>query len=247
MVEFKYNYILFFEFDGTNFLGWQKQLEGRTVFTEIEKAAKKILGDIKLIGSSRTDSGVHALAYAANILANKNYDLSMLKASLNATLPEDIAINKIGKAGLDFNARFDAKHKVYEYRIWNSPDKNIWTKNHSWHIKKKLDKKKIKEAFKYFSGKHDFNAFCGSKSSSTNKWVNLENISIKSKNKHIVLNFKADRFLNHMVRNIVGTLVDVGMGKIEPENIQVMLKRGRRTTIGPSAPGKGLYLKEVIF
>lgn len=248
MPEYRYNYLLLFEFKGTDFIGWQRQPEGRTVYSEVEKAVKRMLGnDIRIIGASRTDSGVHALSYASNILANKKINLSKLKLALNSILPDDIAVKKISNADIDFNARFNAKHKIYEYRIWNKPDKNIWTRKYSWHIKKKLDITKIRRSIKYLLGKHDFSAFCGARGASKNKWVNLENISLRNKNSHLVLSFKADRFLNHMVRNLAGTLVDAGLGKIDPCNIPSILNSCKRTQAGQIAPSKGLFLVRVIY
>jgi tRNA pseudouridine38-40 synthase len=247
MPEFKYNYLLFFEYDGTNFVGWQKQPEGRTVYSQIEKAAKVVLGDIKLTGSSRTDSGVHAESSAANILANKKIILSKLKLSLNSLLPKDIAIKQIKYVGIGFNARFDAKEKIYEYRIWNKTNRNVWTKKYAWHIAKPLDTAAIRKATKVLLGKHDYSAFCGSKASPGSRWVNLKDISVKRKNSHLVLGFRADRFLNHMVRNMVGTLVYAGLGKLSTQEIGEILKNRKYAILGQAAPGHGLFLKKVIY
>lgn len=245
---FKYNYLLFFEYDGRNYCGWQKQPNLKTVQGEIEKAARKVLGrSVKLIGASRTDSGVHALVQAANLLCNKEMAPERLCNALNASISRDVAVFKGKRIRVDFSARYRAKRKIYAYKIWNNPIRSVFAHGKSWHIREPLNINLMLRAAKYLTGKHNFSAFAASGGSQTDKNIDLQDVRIFKKDGYLTLTFKADRFLYHMVRNLVGTLVDVGRGKVRPGYVKKILVSRNRNMAGRTAPAYGLYLKKVIF
>lgn len=247
-MSFKHNYLLFLEYDGTNFSGWQKQPKARTIQGEIEKASRKIFGkNIRVVGAGRTDKGVHAVYQAANLWTGKHLSPMNLRNALNALIPRDIAVFGAKEAPLHFNCRFKAKKKIYKYYIWNRRVRSIWQQKYVWHIPNPLHLNVMKDAASRLLGRHDFSAFAGSGIKQKNRIVNLEAIDISYRDKIVVLTFRADRFLNHMVRNIVGTLVEAGRENIYPDRMEEILRSGKRTMAGPIAPSQGLFLHKIIF
>jgi len=238
------------QYDGTQFLGFQRQKSGRTVQGEIEKAFQRFLNKkINLIGSSRTDSGVHALAQVAHVKISKNgMTLTRIQKALNAHLSKDCVISKIQKVTDDFHARYQAKGKIYEYRLWNSPLRTPILDRHVYHHHRKLDLGQIKKAARFFVGKHDFKSF---QSSGGNKEMStvrtLKRLSIKQEGSLIRFIFEGDGFLYNMVRNIIGTLIWVGEGKISPKEIPAILRLKDRKKAGPNASAKGLFLVKVKY
>ncbi len=239
------NYILFIEYDGSKFSGWQKQPGRRTVQEELQRAAAKILKeDISFTASGRTDAGVHALCQVVSFSTKQTLKPSAFRLSLNAVLPKDIAVSAVKKAPGGFSARYNAIGKVYEYRIWNHTYRTVWNR-HSWHLPQPLDIKLMRKAASFLRGRHDFTAFEASGSGQPGKTVNLKEIKIYRRKGLIVLLFKADRFLYKMVRNITGTLVDVGLGKTKPESLGGILRSRNRSRAGATAPAKGLFIREI--
>jgi tRNA pseudouridine38-40 synthase len=242
------NYRLIFEYKGSDFSGSQKQPGLRTVQGELEKAAKKFLREpVKVVLAGRTDKGVHALAQAANLSSPNKIDTKRLILAFNSILDDDISVNSIKPASDDFNARYDALEKVYEYRVWNNPFRTVWGKKYSWHIAKPLDLRAMKKAASYLPGTRDFSGFEASGSTQKNKTVDLRAAEIKKKGGFIFFEFRADRFLYKMIRNIVGTIVEAGRGNIEPEHILKILNDRDRQLSGPTAPAQGLFLKRIIY
>lgn len=241
------NYLLIIEYDGTRYGGWQKQPGIVTIQGEIESAAIKVLGSpVKLTAAGRTDKGVHALCQAANLTASRQLDPSSLCSALNSFISNDIAIKSVKPVPVDFNARFSAKKKVYQYRIWNNFRRSAW-KMHSWHVEYPLNVTLMRRASKELLGKHDFSAFEARGSTQQSKIVRLDKITIKKAGGEILLNFEADRFLYKMVRNITGTLVEAGLGRIDCASIKGILEGKKRKFAGRTAPSHGLFLKKVIF
>ncbi len=247
MRDYKANYLLLIEYDGTGFAGWQRQPRCRTIQAEIEAASRKLFkGDVMLTGTGRTDAGVHALQQAANLLAMHSLEPRRLRLGLNALLPEDIAIISVKKEALSFHSRYAAKGKVYEYRIWNHQFRTVWYK-HAWHVPFPLDIAAMRKAASYCIGVQDFKAFHAAGGTQENTVVSMQDIRIRRHQGALIITFKADRFLYKMIRNIVGTLVEVGKGKITSERFKEVLKRKDRRFAGRTAPPHGLFLKKVFF
>ena len=234
---------------GTNYVGWQRQDNGLSIQESIEKAIKQLTGEnVEVIGAGRTDSGVHALNQVAHFDLKKSLSLDVIKDGLNQHLrSQPIAIIKADEVSDNFHARFSAKQRQYLYKIINRRAPLTIDQNLAWVLHKELNILKMKKAAVFFVGKHNLEAFrsvnCQSKTSiRTIDEVEVENIDNK-----IFVNVKAKSFLHSQVRIMVGTLVYVGEGKIEPKDIETIIKMANRKKAGPTAPAEGLYLANVIY
>lgn len=237
------------EYDGTDFHGWQRQKKDRSVQGEIEKILQTITTNrITLIGSGRTDAGVHALGQVAHFTCDTKLSPQALKKGLNSLLPKDIIILSCEKTDDNFHARFNTKSKVYNYRILNQSLPSAIHRRYVWHIPKTLDLDSMRSAIGHIKGRHDFSAFEGAGSPRSHSIRNIMKAEIK-KDKHgfLVIGLEANGFLKFMVRNIVGTLVDVGLGKITPEGFRKILLSKDRNLASPTAPPQGLFLVQVKY
>lgn len=243
------NIKLTLEYDGTCYHGWQIQPNSRTIQGVLEEKIGVITGQrISLIASGRTDAGVHALGQVANFKTESSIPLEAIKRGVNSLLPDDIAIKRVDTVSDDFHARFSAKSKLYEYRIFNNPVLSPIERNFSWHILQRLDLSKMQKAAEALLGTHDFSSFRSAQTDNLNPVRSMMAVEIKKKKNHIVsLRMRANAFLKQMARNIVGTLVDVGRGKIEPEEFRGILEARDRTKAGMAAPPNGLFLVEVEY
>ncbi len=249
------NVKLIISYDGLNFCGFELQPGKRTIRGELEQALKKLFKQkISIISSSRTDSGVHALANVVSFQVETKIPVAKIKSALNSLLPKEIRIVKVETKPKSFHARYDAKKKTYEYLIYNGDEVPPQILGKVWHVRQKLDLKAMKQAAKYLVGKHDFSSFCASGSDDKDKVRKLYQVSIKGKktlinnsSPVISLIFKGNGFLYKMVRNIVGTLVEVGLGKRKLEEIKQILKAKARKRAGRCAPGQGLCLLKVSY
>jgi tRNA pseudouridine38-40 synthase len=243
------NFRLTIEYDGTAYNGWQRQKAGRTIQGEIEKAIGLMTRQkVALIGAGRTDAGVHALAQVANFVCETKLEPSVFIKGLNSLLPGDIIIRECVSADIEFHSRYYAKSKIYNYRILNREIPPAIGRQYAWFIRKKLDLDAMREAASHLVGTHDFKAFegTGSPRKSTIRKVLRAEISLKKDNL-ILFEIEADGFLRFMVRNIVGTLVNAGLGKIKPDDIIVIIKKRDRGNAGITAPSRGLFLVEVKY
>jgi len=252
------NIKLTIEYDGTNYCGWQVQSRHapKSIQETIEKTLSKILQEkIRLIASGRTDAGVHALAQVANFKTNSNIALDKLKRALNGNLPDDIAINKIEEVNLDFHSRFHAKSKIYRYTILNRGWPSPLLRNTVYCYPYLLDIRLMQKEAECLLGKHDFKAFCASGSSTQTTIRTIKNISISSKPctlypvpcTFITIDIEADGFLYNMVRNIVGTLIEIGRGRFPRGGVKKILRSKNRKLAGPTVPACGLCLLKVTF
>ena len=242
------NIKLTIEYDGTNYNGWQKQKNGITIQEEIEKAIKKItLEDVEVIGSSRTDSGVHARGMVCNFKTNSKIPTARFREAINTKLPDDIAILLSEEVDESFHARYNTKGKKYSYTIINRLEKVAIERNFSYHVKDNLNVDKMKKACEYFIGTHDFSAFKSTGSSVKTSIRTIYDIHIEVNNEKIKLIVHGNGFLYNMVRIIVGTLVEVGRGKISCSQVQEAIESGDRKATGPCAPANGLVLEEVYY
>lgn len=235
-------------YDGSKYHGWQYQKNGITVQEVIEKALSKITGEtIKVTGSSRTDAGVHALDYVFNFKSDTNIPPDKLPYALNYELSDDIVATSAWEADEDFNARFSSKGKKYIYKIWNSRMRNPFYAGYSWYLPYNLDRDKMKEAAEHFVGTHDFSAFMAAGGSQKTTVRTIKECYVEIQDDLITVTVSADAFLYNMVRIITGTIVECGMGKIEPSDISQIIKSGDRRKSGLTAPPEGLFLKEVYY
>ena len=236
------------EYDGKDFNGWQKQPNKPNIQGEIERAIYNITKEeVDLIGSGRTDAGVHALGQVANFKTNSNIPIEKLALAINSQLKNSIIIKKAEEVDERFHSRYNAKHKTYRYIINNSPCGTAIYRNLEYCFPIKLDVAKMQEAAKYFEGEHDFKAFKSSGTSAKNSVRTIYNASVKQEGEKIIIELTGNGFLYNMVRIISGTLLDVGLQKIKPEEVKNIIEEKDRQKAGKTLPAHGLYLVEVKY
>ncbi|MBB6624968.1 tRNA pseudouridine(38-40) synthase TruA [Clostridium gasigenes] len=242
------NIKLLIEYDGTNYFGWQKQKLGTTVQGTIEIAIKKVTGeDVKLIGSSRTDSGVHARGYVANFKTNSSIPGNRFKEAINTKLPDDIVILNSLEVMEEFHARYNSKGKTYTYTVLNSEIPSAIGRSYSYHVRGKINIEKMTETCKYFIGTHDFKAFKSDGSSVKTTIRTISDLHIEINKNKIKFFITGDGFLYNMVRIIVGTLLQVGRGTKLPIDIKTIIDNQDRKGAGMCVPALGLVLEEVFY
>ena len=242
------NIKLTIEYDGKPYNGWQKQPNKPNIQGEIERAIYNITKEeVDLIGSGRTDAGVHALGQVANFKTNSNIPMEKLALAINSQLKNSIIIKKAEEVDERFHSRYNAKHKTYRYIINNSPCGTAIYRNLEYCFPIKLDVAKMQEAAKYFEGEHDFKAFKSSGTSAKNSVRTIYNASVKQEGEKIIIELTGNGFLYNMVRIISGTLLDVGLQKIKPEEIKNIIEEKDRQKAGKTLPAHGLYLVEVKY
>ena len=245
-----HRYQIIIEYDGTNYVGWQSQINGKSIQDEIEKILSKTLKEkIKIHGSGRTDSGVHANNQSAHFDIKKNI-LNKYKfiSSANYFLnKKSISIKKIIKKNSKFHARFSAKEREYKYIILNRNSPPVLDKNKVWHIRSKLDLKLVKKASKKILGTHNFNAFRSSNCQANSPVRTLKKLKITKKNEKIFFVLRSRSFLKNQVRSIVGCLKYVGEKKWDVKRLEKVLKSQNRKNCATPAPAQGLYLSKVIY
>jgi tRNA pseudouridine38-40 synthase len=243
------NIKLIIEYDGTNYLGWQRQPQGITIQEVLENTLEKITGEkITVIGSGRTDSGVHALAQVANFKTESAMTPDQFRKAFNSFLPKDIVVKKAEEVDLNFHAQFDSKSKVYLYRILNRDYPSALHRLRVWFIPDFLNLSQMEESARMLPGEHDFRAFALSKLNTKTTVRRVLNIDLKEKsNGRVEFEIESTGFLKGMVRLIVGTLVQVGKEKITPEDFRGILESGEKTNFVLTAPARGLFLKEVKY
>jgi len=240
---------LLIEYEGTSYLGWQVQAKGPTIQGMIEEQLELLTGEnVRLTGSGRTDAGVHAFEQVAHFKTKSGMNLSSIHRALNSLLPPDIVIKSVEEAEENFHARKQAKSKVYEYRVLNQPIRSVFHREYAWHISQRLDWEEMRKATQKLVGEHDFSSF---RSTGTPTKTAVRKIfrAEWKKGRDGLMRFEveASGFLKQMIRAIVGTLVEVGRGKINPEEFQKILEAKDRNKAGPTAPAHGLFLKEVKY
>lgn len=244
------NIKLILEYDGTNYHGWQSQQGSGspTIQDSLEMALKTLTKeDIRTTSSGRTDAGVHALGHVANFPTESTIPAEAWAPALNRLLPKDIRVIASEEAKPDFHARFSARGKQYRYVVLARKAPSALLRNHAWHVDRKLSLVNMRRAAKHLIGKHDFSAFRSSACSAKVPVRKLKTLTIRKKGDQIEFILEADAFLMHMARNIVGTLVEVGLGRFSPDEVKMMLRSRDRTTTGKTAPACGLSLVSVFY
>jgi len=243
------NIKLLIEYDGTNYQGWQVQPKGPTIQGILEEKLGLLTGQpVQLFGSGRTDSGVHALSQVAHFRTQSQMDIRTIQRALNSLLPPDIVIRKAEDVQESFHARKHSKSKTYEYRILNRNLRSAFHRRYVWHIPQKLDLTEMKRATQSLIGEHDFAAFrtVGSPTRTTVRKV-IRAEWKRGRDGVIRFEIEANGFLKQMVRSIIGTLVEIGKGRMKAAEIRKILNSKDRREAGPTAPAQGLFLKEVKY
>jgi tRNA pseudouridine38-40 synthase len=245
----KKNIKLILEYDGSCYHGWQRQVGLTTVQEVLEEKIKTMTGEtVNVVASGRTDAGVHALHQVANFKTCTHLDPATLKKGLNALLPEDIFIKQVAFVSMDFNSRYNAKSKIYEYRILNRKEPDIFLRSYAWHISAALDLEKMAGCLSQLLGRHDFSSFKSSGSGIINPVREMTKADLTGPEDGLLhFLFEADGFMRHMVRNIIGTVVEVGRDKITVNEFVDIFHSRDRKKAGLKAPPQGLFLKMVKY
>lgn len=242
-------YKIIIEYIGTHFVGFQKQKNGLAIQEVIETAIYNFSREnVSIFASGRTDTGVHAFGQVAHFDLHKEYDAFAVKKAINHFLkPHLIAIIECEKVSPDFHARFSSIERSYLYRIINRSAPLIIDKNLAWHISEKLDVKKMQEGASFITGTHDFTSFRATQCQAKSPLKTINSINIEQDGVDIKIYVSARSFLHHMVRNIVGVLMLVGVGKWTPKDIQACLIKRDRKHAGMTAPAHGLYFLKADY
>ncbi len=245
-----FNYLLKIEYNGSNFVGWQSQKNGKSVQDEIEKVLKKILkSKIKLIGAGRTDKGVHAFGQYACFKYKKKIDIkNKFIETINFFLRKKfISIIKIEEKKIHFHARFNAKKRIYEYLIINRPSLLSIDRGKAWHIKKKININILKKGGSLLKGTHDFSTFRASSCTARSPIKKIDSVVIRKKNEKIYIRFISKSFLQTQVRSMVGCLKYLSTGKWSMSDFKNAMNSKKRARCATPAPAEGLYLMDVKY
>jgi tRNA pseudouridine38-40 synthase len=240
---------LLLEYDGTNYAGWQRQRAAPSIQAAVEAAASKLFHEpTRVRGSGRTDAGVHALGQTAHLSTNSTLPAGRIVAGLNALLPDDIVVKDVADVPPTFDARRDARLRVYAYAILNRPQASALLRRYAWHVRERLDLQAMRAAARAFEGRHDFAAFRVAGTATATTRCTVAGLRIdQAPHEMVVVTVAADRFLRQMVRMIVGTLVRVGTGALGSDAVTAILAGRDNRRAGPAAPAHGLYLARVLY
>ncbi|MFH1855985.1 MAG: tRNA pseudouridine(38-40) synthase TruA [Candidatus Omnitrophota bacterium] len=242
------NILLEIEYDGSVYAGWQIQKNAMAVQQVIEDKLRPLLKEkVKLTAAGRTDSGVHAIGQAANFKTHSNLNCDNILKALNSLLPKNICIKKAGEVSLNFNARFSAKSKIYRYVIYNSKIRSVFFDKYAWRVSYKLNIPLMKLELKEIIGRHNFKSFSAAEKIERQPERKILTASLKKKDGLLFIDIEGESFLYNMVRNIVGTLIEIGRGKLLSGSMKKILAAKDRKAAGPCAPPYGLYLLKVNF
>lgn len=241
------NYKLTIEYDGTRYHGWERKRNLDTIQGKIEDVLTRMTGEteLNLIGAGRTDAGVHARGMVANIHLKTPIQPEELRSGLNRYLPEDIAVREVRQAADRFHARYNAAGKTYRYTC--SLGKNVFQRRYVTRLEETPDVERMRRAADFLMGQHDFRSFCGNPKMKKSTIRTIDRIDIERRGDLLTFTFHGDGFLQHMVRILVGTLIEVGCGRMEPEQMPDILVAQRRSEAGPTAPAGGLTLMSVDY
>jgi tRNA pseudouridine38-40 synthase len=243
------NIKLILAYDGALYHGWQRQKNGVTIQGVVEKKIEIMLGEpVNLIASGRTDAGVHAVKQVCNFVTRSKIRPQDLKRGLNSLLPDDIFIRECEYVPLEFHSRYKVKSKTYEYRILNRERPDLFRRHYVWHIRVPLNAEEMSKCLAVLTGRHDFSAFRSSGSGNLDPVRTVLRTELNGPEDGMIkLVIEAEGFLRHMVRNIVGTVVDAGLGKIDVSGFKEILESKDRQMAGIKAPSQGLFLMNVEY
>lgn len=244
------NFKIILQYEGTRYQGWQRQdSTGNTIQGKLEALLEKMTGTgfVQVNGSGRTDAGVHALGQVASFQLEIDMTPQEIMRYMNRYLPEDIKVIDICEMPERFHSRLNAKKKTYVYRIWNAPIPCVFERRYVYEMEEQLDLAAMERAAALLIGKHDFKAFTSTKKSKKSTVRTIESITIERKGNEVVLTYKGDGFLYHMVRILTGTLIEVGLHERDVLSVQTLLEKGTREMSGTLVPAKGLCLVTVEY
>jgi tRNA pseudouridine38-40 synthase len=242
------NFKMVIEYDGTGYSGWQRQPNDRSVQEVLENAIRAVTGEsVRVTGAGRTDAGVHALAQVANFTTSSELQAPELQPAINANLPDDVSVLDLREAAADFHAQRSARGKTYTYTILNRRVPSPLLRRAALFIPQKLDVDAMRRAAQFIRGEHDFACFRSAGSSAKTSTRNITRLDLEQKGDTTAITISADGFLYNMARAIVGTLIEVGRGKIAPDEIKDVISSKDRGRAGPTAPPHGLCLVKVDY
>lgn len=242
------NIKLTIEYDGKEYNGWQKQPNKLNIQGEIERAIQNITGkQVELIGSGRTDAGVHAFGQVANFKIDSDFPIEKMAIAINSQLKKSIRIKKTEEVSPEFHSRYNCHSKTYQYVIDNSEQGSAIYRCLSYHVPQELDVEKMQKAVTYFVGEHDFSSFKSSGTSSKSSVRIIYDANVEKDGERVKISLTGNGFLYNMVRIISGTLVEVGLNNIEPEDIPKIIEAKNRQMAGKTLPPQGLFLMEVEY
>ncbi len=236
------------EYDGTHFVGWQRQAHGRSVQAEVERAVEALTqAPARVVAAGRTDAGVHALGQVAHFRTASMLPIDRLIAGLNALLPRDVSVRAAADVNPDFHARRDARFRVYCYAVLRRPAPSALLRPYTHRVAGPLDPEAMRTALGHLAGTHEFRAFRALGTPTRTTRCNVLLAELKQRGDLLLFTFAADRFLRRMVRMMVGTLLRVGRGTLTPQDVAALLEHGGDGVGGPAAPPQGLYLIAVGY
>jgi len=242
------NIKLTIEYDGKEYNGWQKQPNKLNIQGEIERAIQNVTGkQVDLIGSGRTDAGVNAYGQVANFKIESEFPIEKMATAINSQLKKSICVKRAEEVPLEFHSRYNCHSKTYNYVIDNSEQGTAIYRNLTYHVSQKLNIKNMQEAVKYFAGEHDFSSFKSSGTSSKSSVRTIYDAKVEKDKDKIIISLTGNGFLYNMVRIIAGTLLEVGLGNIKPEEIKDIIEAKNRQKAGKTLPPQGLFLMNVEY
>ncbi|MDD6148240.1 MAG: tRNA pseudouridine(38-40) synthase TruA [Lachnospiraceae bacterium] len=254
------NYKLKIAYDGTRYFGWEHQPGKETIQGKIETVLARMCGldlvdrdfmepdcPIQLIGAGRTDAGVHARAMIANVVLDTHMNCDEIRDYMNRYLPDDIAIQEVREASDRFHVRYKAQGKTYQYTLFDGPVKPVFNRKYYTYLDTPIDTDRMIAAAKILEGEHDWKSFCGNSRMKKSTVRNVDRIEVRRSKGYIYVTVHGTGFLQNMVRIIVGTLIEVGYGRMDPEDMETILEKKDRKLAGPTAPAKGLCLLQVDY
>lgn len=255
MAAEKKNYRMTISYDGTRYAGWQRQkkneqtIQGKLehVLSVMEKEEQRAEAAVQVIGAGRTDAGVHARAMTANVFLRTERTAEEVGQYLNQYLPEDISVDQVKIASDRFHSRYNAIGKTYRYTCWYGTGKPVFDRRYVWALEERPDVEQMRRAAEFLTGRHDFKAFCGNPRYKKSTVREVDRIEIREEWPYLRLYFHGTGFLQNMVRILTGTLLEVGAGRMQAEDMPRILAAGVRAQAGPTAPARGLCLLEVDY
>lgn len=242
------NFKLKISYDGTRYYGWERQPGKDTIQGKLEDVLSRLMGrSIDVTGAGRTDAGVHARGMVANAVLDFDGGAEILRDYMNRYLPEDIVVTDVKEAGERFHARFLARTKIYTYTCFDGDVRPVFNRRYYTYIPEKLDVDRMQKAARFLVGEHDFKSFCGNPRMKKSTVRRIINIDIRRAKGYVYFTYEGTGFLQYMVRIMTGTLIEVGLGKREPEEMEKILLARDRRVAGYTAPPKGLCLMKVKY
>lgn len=254
------NYKLKISYDGTRYYGWEHQPDKETIQGKLEMVLARMCGlnpdpseffgedaPVEVIGAGRTDAGVHAKAMVANVMLETNFSCEEIRDYMNQYLPDDIAVTDVREAAERFHARYKAAGKTYQYTCFDGPVRPVFNRKYYTPIDQELDVEAMQQAAQYLIGEHDFKSFCGNPRMKKSTVRLVDSIEIRRSKGYVYFTFHGTGFLQNMVRILVGTLLEVGLHRMEPQQVEEILEAKDRKLAGPTAPAKGLCLEKVDY